>query len=237
MKQDVIEKIRKLLALANSSNEHEARLAAEKASELLLRHNLKTQDLGGDQSYDAEEFFEGSRLREHTPWVISILKKHFFVEIVSSRTAHLGRRAGAAAVIYRTTLTMVGEETNLQVGHYVFAFLDRKFPELWRAFHAQSKRSRARNYYAGLHAGLSQQLYGARRRIENDTGLVVAPDPNLPAEVERLIGKTKPTTHGGPRRRASNAFFAGLIAGRNLKIRTAVEDRGDGPVRQIEAGR
>src|SRR5580700_1722926 len=36
----VIERVRKLLALAGSSNEHEAALAAEKAQELMLRHGF-----------------------------------------------------------------------------------------------------------------------------------------------------------------------------------------------------
>ncbi|MDQ6805140.1 MAG: DUF2786 domain-containing protein [Actinomycetota bacterium] len=38
--ENVIERVRKLLALAGSSNEHEAALAAEKAQELMLRHGL-----------------------------------------------------------------------------------------------------------------------------------------------------------------------------------------------------
>ena len=35
----VVDKIQKLLALTESSNEHEAALAAEKAHELLAEHN------------------------------------------------------------------------------------------------------------------------------------------------------------------------------------------------------
>ena len=38
--EKVIEKVRKLLALAESSNEHEAALAASRAQEILARHNL-----------------------------------------------------------------------------------------------------------------------------------------------------------------------------------------------------
>ena len=41
----IIEKIKKLLALANSSNEHEAALAASHAQRLLSEHNLAMADI------------------------------------------------------------------------------------------------------------------------------------------------------------------------------------------------
>ena len=43
--QPIIEKIKKLLALANSSNEHEAALAASHAQRLLSEHNLAMADI------------------------------------------------------------------------------------------------------------------------------------------------------------------------------------------------
>ena len=48
--QNLLEKISKLLALTSSPNEHEAALAAEKAAELLAKHNLSVADLGQDLS-------------------------------------------------------------------------------------------------------------------------------------------------------------------------------------------
>ena len=43
--QDIVDRIAKLLALANSPNEHEAAAAATKAQELLLEHNLYLEDI------------------------------------------------------------------------------------------------------------------------------------------------------------------------------------------------
>ena len=45
----IIEKIQKLLALANSSNEHEAALAAAHAQRLLSEHNLAMADVEAKQ--------------------------------------------------------------------------------------------------------------------------------------------------------------------------------------------
>ncbi len=50
-RNNVVETIQKLLALATSNNEHEASLAMEKAQALLLKHNLSMAEvtpLGGD---------------------------------------------------------------------------------------------------------------------------------------------------------------------------------------------
>ncbi|MCR4338211.1 MAG: DUF2786 domain-containing protein [Candidatus Omnitrophica bacterium] len=45
MNQDILNKIQKLLALSNSPNENEALSAAQKASELMLRHHISREDL------------------------------------------------------------------------------------------------------------------------------------------------------------------------------------------------
>jgi ElaB/YqjD/DUF883 family membrane-anchored ribosome-binding protein len=43
--QDIVDRIAKLLALATSSNEHEAAAAAAKAQEILTEHNLRLEDI------------------------------------------------------------------------------------------------------------------------------------------------------------------------------------------------
>ena len=44
-REDIADKVNKLLALANSSNEHEAKLAATRAMEMLAKYNLSGDDL------------------------------------------------------------------------------------------------------------------------------------------------------------------------------------------------
>lgn len=48
MNQDILNKIQKLLALSNSPNENEALCAAQKASELMLRHHISMADITDD---------------------------------------------------------------------------------------------------------------------------------------------------------------------------------------------
>jgi hypothetical protein len=54
---EIIEKIQRLLALANSDNEHEAKLAAERATALLTKHNLSMQDIAVEErEYESIHF-------------------------------------------------------------------------------------------------------------------------------------------------------------------------------------
>jgi hypothetical protein len=71
--QDIIEKIRKLLALSESPNEHEAALAAARAQELLQRHNLTLGIVEHAGEQKAEQFatdFLGTRIRPHV-WILA----------------------------------------------------------------------------------------------------------------------------------------------------------------------
>lgn len=49
--QDIIDKIQKLLSLANSPNENEAAQAAAKAQQLLMQHNLSLEDIKAKSTF------------------------------------------------------------------------------------------------------------------------------------------------------------------------------------------
>lgn len=68
----LITKIKKLLALATSSNENEATIAAEKASLLLAQYNLSLADLGTDQKEEISETVIETTSRTVT-WKIILL--------------------------------------------------------------------------------------------------------------------------------------------------------------------
>ena len=57
-KAQIIEKIKKLLALANSCNEHEAALAAGHAQRLLSEHNLAMADIDAAHQPDKADSIE-----------------------------------------------------------------------------------------------------------------------------------------------------------------------------------
>jgi hypothetical protein len=60
---DILNKVRKLLRLAESPNANEAALAAAKAQELIDAHNLSTALLVEDGGEDVDEPIETSQSR------------------------------------------------------------------------------------------------------------------------------------------------------------------------------
>lgn len=62
----IIDRIKKLLALAASANENEASAAAMKAAELLAEHNLSEADLGTVDNEDM--ILDGELLSDSRPW-------------------------------------------------------------------------------------------------------------------------------------------------------------------------
>lgn len=65
----IIEKIRKLLALANSCNEHEAALAASHAQRLLSEHNLAMADIESEQKPQSADKVEATVSKTLPKWV------------------------------------------------------------------------------------------------------------------------------------------------------------------------
>ena len=118
-KSPIIEKIKKLLALAASSNEHEAALAASHAQRLLAAHNLALADIEARHKPGLADRVETSAAKNLPKWV-----------------RHLSGSVSAAfdcqAIHHPATgkLTFIGVGADVQVAAYTFAFLERTIRRL-----------------------------------------------------------------------------------------------------------
>lgn len=217
MKSAIVQKIQKLLSLATSANEHEARAAAEQAARLLIKHNLKRQDITEKREYEGREVAAAaSRLPGEYKFVQSIVKQFFFVEIISSRNTRPGM----------TTVHFIGEPENVDVAAYVYDFLIREFRACWEAYRKETGAlTRARQaYYFGLHNGLSDQLSAASRAVETETGLVVVRDPGLRLALQNAFNvKTQQTRVPIA---DQSAVQAGHERGRTMQIRKGLTSQG-----------
>lgn len=84
-KKEVIEKIKKLLALSNSSNEHEAALAASHAQRLLSEHNLAMTDVEARKEAEVADKVETDAAKTLPKWVWELLwgvQKAFDCQVV-----------------------------------------------------------------------------------------------------------------------------------------------------------
>jgi hypothetical protein len=218
----VISKIRKLLALATSSNEHEAKLAADRASELLLRHNLTMQEIPSEErEYVHTGLSAARRLTSEDKHIMPLLREHFFVRPIFQRIK-VQRQGKFSAWI------LVGERTNVEVAQYVYGFLVRKYPELWRVYQeAWRVPLRARqSYYLGLSEGISEQLSKTRMAVQTERGLVVVEDPKVLAHAEEVLGPMQ-NKRMATALEDTQALAAGLEDGRSVRISRGLEDRAE----------
>ena len=228
----ILERVAKLLALAGSPNEHEARSAAAAAQRLMLKYNLEELARGAaTRRYEFRHLGTPTgRVDESRRLLASILSEHFFVETiwVPVWRAREGRRG--------SVLEIVGSSTNLELAEYVHAFLDATAERLWgehrRERGIRDNRDR-RTYRAGVMTGFAETL-GTQRSASQEAGLVWVGDRDLRDHLRRRYPHIRWTRHGGNRR--SPAYTDGREAGRGIVLRKGVTRGPSGGVPQLRGG-
>ncbi len=223
--EKIIATIKKLLALAESDNENEARLAATKANELLLRYNLSMQSLKQASEIHEAQTIVGTRLPTELKFCAVIIRDFFHVE------AFTGGNAGQRYV------TFVGEPTNVDVAAFTFDFLMKAFKKGFADF---SKRSGARPaarqaYYKGLQDGLSAQLHASRQSVQSETGLILVKDPAIQRHLDTKYNFRKPSA--ARFRGDESATSAGFTDGQNMKIGRGISGSSSNSGAMLGAGK
>ena len=211
-------RIRKLLALAGSPNQHEAETAALMAQRLLLELNLD------GPLADAIAAADGSahayrqlgpprpRLIEHDQRLARILTEHFFVE-AAWVPVYLPEQ-GVRAML----LEVCGLEFNLAMAEHVHAFLRATADRLWRDYRAASgcPASDAAAYLAGVLAGFETRLLEQGERLAAE-GLVWVPGPELLDYFRRRNPQLRrPSGRGAAA--GGEAFADGRAAGQRIVL-------------------
>jgi hypothetical protein len=217
MNNKILDKIKKLLSLATSPNENEAKLASEKAQALLLKHNLSLSELEYEESnYSKETFVEG-RAKVEDKFIGSILTKYFFVTLVKSR------KLGGVYIL--------GEKTNVEIARYTQAYLSQTFKSLFKAYQKETgcPANHRQSYYYGLHKGLAEKLEAQKKAFEeqfkannpdSNYGLVVT-DKALARFVRDQFGNLS-SSRSRFNNRSSEAGEAGREAGSKITINRGV---------------
>jgi hypothetical protein len=214
----IVDRITRLLALAESPNRHEAEAAMAAAQRLMLKHNLDVVGAAAARAYAFEHLGRPSgRVREHERLVAMILGKHFFVEVIwiPVYRALEGKRG--------SVLEICGTPDNLAIAGYVHGFLHQTAERLWRE-HQQaqgiaSNRDR-RAYLAGVMTGFADTL--RRQDVKSRSeGLVWVGDGDLARFYRRRHPHVRHVRHAGQPR--SDAWSHGREAGRRIVLHRPVQ--------------
>ncbi len=212
-RERLVRRVKKLLALGGSPNEHEAQAAMRAAQRLVLEHNLAALHEVSANDYAARQLGDGQlRTPAHERILSGILARHFLVRTIWVPVYFADRAK------YGRALEISGTHANLELAEYVHTYVLRTAERAWkqwrRADPERAKGQRSR-YLLGVMLGFQESLR-EQERVNQQTGLVWVGDPGLEAWVGRRYprlsrGRTITYYH-------TDALHQGKAEGRRLKI-------------------
>lgn len=217
--EKILERVKKLLSLAQSSNTHEAELATIKANDLLLRHNLKYIE-NSDESIYLNRILSRKRKDSKLTAIYSILK-HFIVRPVISQGQGI------------CCLEVSGSLTNVKLASYVASFLDQEMDFLWtetKKEHQLNGIQAKNSFFIGISEGFEQKMNAAKSAysIQDKKALIIV-EKNLEVatnQIYRRLGQSR-----SDHQKDNKANSLGKAKGLNLSIKRALE--GTSPVPSI----
>ena len=216
-------KIRKLLALAQSGNRHEAEAAMDKAHELARKYNVDLQRLPGRRDF-ASVFLGKPALRHFREFyhLSGLLQDFYFVQGIWV-SAWVVEREKMGRV-----LEISGTCANVQMAAYVYDFVNRYIELQWRRFNRTRSLNRFRrtDFAVGVIEGFREKLAGTAKKDESkDTGAVVPyADPLLDRYVRDRYPRLRSVQHSGGHQ-DPEIIQEGVRRGRNLVISRGVEHK------------
>jgi uncharacterized protein DUF2786/SprT-like family protein len=213
----VLERIRKLLALAGSPNQHEAEIAMRKAHELMLRHNIEAAATRVERHYEVRHLGDpGRRGTRVESDIVGLLSEFFFVKVI--RVPVYLPREGKSGAVYEIS----GTRANVEMASHVYAFLLATAERLWSANRHDARVRNGRDrliYQSGVVGGFREKLLSERGDLKQ-TGLVWVGDGDLDDFYHARHPRITTRRHHV---RINGAHAAGREAGRTVVLHKPVE--------------
>lgn len=209
-------RIQKLLALADKNpDEHEARAAFARASELMLKYNLEPATAPARYVHRHVGKLSG-RIPHHHYVIAGILQEFFFVRCIWVDGYDVTR--GARGHI----LELMGSPENVDMAEYVHDCLLRQCEALWLAFKQDRNvkdRAAKREYMDGLLTGFRKQLRATTVQSA-ERGLVWLGDAGLKRWARQRHPRTTLSRLDGVA--ASDVRREGVEAGERMRLHRPV---------------
>ncbi len=213
--EQMLNTVKKLLKLAESSNKHEAELATIKANQILTKYHLENIDLTSEDLSEThvQVVLEMKKATQKHSAIAAILKT-FHVYPVFTKN-----REGSA-------LEVTGDALSVELAEYVASFLDQHLEFLWEQEAKENPFRRGvifkNSFMRGVSAGYRNKLKATQTNQEIKNALVLI-DNSLQKRVAQVyphLSKAKSSA-----KHDSTSYNSGIAAGSALSINPAINSK------------
>lgn len=216
-KESILRKVKKLLSLSNSSNEHEAALAAARAHELLLKYNLTLEEAGHAEE-DVVRISAGCSYKRPPAWLVEL-----FV-VVCQNFYCSPQRGGSGEML------ILGGKTDVEVAKFTFGYLSEEVKRLVKIFskrYLHLYRTYINDYALGVCFSITRAFDEMSRVNESRaeaTGSAIVPLLSAKKDAINKYLEKDPDYDPKPKKRtgadisSKAAFRAGLEDGKSIKV-------------------
>ena len=213
----LIEKVKKLMSLATSSNEHEASLAATRVRELYLKYNLEHADLGEKSEVNHLIISTGKkRLSLIEKKIIAMLVEFYFVQVI------VVQEFSSKSLTHYQALEVIGLKENALMADYVYHFLLRA-----------TKGYPSTSMKLGLLDGFAQKLKGHTLvKDEGQKSLIVRAEAELEDYVHSYFPRLR-SLRSSSRQISSSDYNHGVTQGQKLNLNKPIHEKNRGTPKLI----
>lgn len=225
-KDKIMLRIRKLLALAESKNRHEAEAAMLKAHGLIKKYNIDL--LYGTKNRNFISVFIGRPALRHSReayYIAHLIQDFYFVQGIWV-AAYVLEKSKMGRV-----LEISGTVQNIKIAGYVHDFVSQFTNSRWKEYNHKKKLNRYRktDFAVGIIEGFRSKLEGESNRSEKDKevlALVSTEDPLLKKYLEYKYPHTTNFRRGSSSQ-DENIFNDGVRLGKKMVLYKGITEKKD----------
>jgi len=215
----VLDKVKKLLALSNSPSEAEAAAALAKASVLLAKYGLSMAEVQQEEDVQETVLLEKQRMRAWETVLVAVVCKASFTEALHYRAQGTGR------------ILLIGREVNIITAKELFSYLHHVILILGRTH--RSRIAHVDSFRQGLVQRIGERLAEQNRQDQGtdypygaeEKALVVRADAAARTEnhafIKEKYGRT--TTRRTGRKVDAESYYHGRAVGDTVNLGKQIE--------------
>jgi hypothetical protein len=217
--------VKKLMALAQSKNRHEAEAAMSKAHELIAKHNIDI--IVRDEDRNFVSVFLGIPALRHfrEDYYLSNLLHDFYFVYAIWIPAYVLEKGKMGNV-----LEISGTIQNIRIANYVYDFVKHFIDSQWIRYNKERGLSRYRktDFAMGIMEGFRSKLdlqTQAKRKTKHKPGLIKIEDPLLQKHVRYKYQSIR-TVRGKALREDKDVLNDGISVGKDMVISKGIMQKG-----------